>query len=613
MHQDREFRVDLDSLMMALGRHLYSAPNVALRELISNARDAIIRRERAGAQFSPRIDVYTDPVADVLAVRDNGLGMDADDLEAGVATIAGGATRLQRQASGQKGWADDEDLSGYFGLGFYSSLMLARAVEVTTTTASNGVGLRWTCSGEPLRWRMEPVRVDWDEPGTEVRIYLDADHRTSLSHPAQLEEEICRYAALVEFPIYVSNQPYPVNLLPPWREEGAIDDDYVRFARERGLLADEEEPITIFEITGFGGVEGMLWLTSGGRGDSGPGVELHVRNILVGRFDDCFDEELSIGAGIVNCMHVPVTLSREDVLRGPEYEKLSTCLKSCLVGHIAKLAAERPKAFHEVIAAHGTRLKLHAVKEESTLQAIRSGITVPVGVGRTPMTLDRVAELSRRAGKTIHYMNAPETQAPYASMIERDGLPVVVTTSRVDHALLERLARAERMETARVDTVAEPDSDREEGWGAVERLFAALDSRLQAKATRLSAEDPPLLFIHSNLDAFSELVGEDMQRFGAAMDLDEGLMKIMQEVMDSETAVRPLLLNTAHPTLRGLRSLLDNPSRTQTATAVARSLLGGALLFSEKLPADRRRQALDWIVDGADALMDAPGGGDDVR
>ncbi len=609
MRRNEPFRVDVEALMEVLEKHLYSSTRVALRELIANARDAILRRERRGDTFDPRIDLRVDPVADALSVRDNGHGMDAQEIEDGLATIAGSYTRLLRGIDGSEPWSDDTALSGYFGLGVYASLMLSRAVVVTTKTEPGDGALRWTCQGRPLTWSLETVKEPWPGPGTDVTLYLLAEHRSTLGPPQVLAREVAHYAGLVEVPILVEGHAGCVNPPPPWRAEWAGEADYEDFLRRRGLLQEDESPLTLVPLEGEPGIEGVLWI--GRRDDESPKVELHVRHLRVGLLDDCIGDGLPLAHGVVNCGFVPVTLSREDVIRGEPFDRMRKQLKAALMSHLRELSERKPRTFHEIIATHGPLLKRDALEDEATLEAVSAGLTVPTGVGGRPMSLQRLAELAGE-GQTLYYMDEPETQIAYSSLTEARGMPVVSAQNPLDRALLHRFAEQRGLDCQRVDVDAEVGEgldDREESdWAEVEQLFASLEQEAQIRIARMGTNDPPLLFVHTERDQMAEFLPQ-AERAAEAGEIDAGLVEALKFMTGLELR-RPLVLNISHPAMLALRSAIESAVSPTDLKLVGRALLGAARLYTERLTPAERLHALECLVNASRRLLEELGGTD---
>lgn len=193
----RRAGVDLNGLMTVLGKHLYSTPVVALRELVQNAHDSIIRRriEQPGIEVPSRISVQVDAAAGVLRITDTGAGLTRQEIHDYLATVGVGYTRGLRQ-----GGEDDEGLIGMFGLGFLSAFVLARRVSVRTTSYQTPeLGHLYVSSNaEQYTVSEMPARA----VGTEVELELHPDF-LPLANEARLHEVLGRYCALLSEPIFI--------------------------------------------------------------------------------------------------------------------------------------------------------------------------------------------------------------------------------------------------------------------------------------------------------------------------------------------------------------------------------------------------------------------------
>ena len=151
-----EMQFDFSSLIDIIANHLYSEKKVFIRELIQNAHDGIRRRAQEDAGFG-RIDIETRPQDLEIRVRDNGIGMNRDDLVEYLSNVGMGFTRLQR--------TETEGLIGQFGIGFLSAFVVARRVEVRTRKLGENQGWLWENEGSKT-YSIEPCEVTG--PGTEV-------------------------------------------------------------------------------------------------------------------------------------------------------------------------------------------------------------------------------------------------------------------------------------------------------------------------------------------------------------------------------------------------------------------------------------------------------------
>ena len=193
--------VDVPSLIAVLSDHLYTTPEVAIRELVANSRDAVIRRRGSGEPFEPCIRLRTNQAQHALLVGDNGAGMTTAEVRDCLSTIAGSATRSAALAGDTAGL--DDAPSGLFGIGFYASLIWAHRIEVLTRGAE-GALYRWVCEKtaeaggrQQVGWRLEQVPEElacWEGPGTEVTLHLDAqvhDHPLLMAYEPGPRRKLC--------------------------------------------------------------------------------------------------------------------------------------------------------------------------------------------------------------------------------------------------------------------------------------------------------------------------------------------------------------------------------------------------------------------------------------
>ena len=205
--------VDLNGLMSVLGKHLYSTPNVALRELVQNAHDSILRRrlEQGDWQGEGRIEVVGDPQSNTITITDTGAGLTEHEIHAYLATVGVGYTRGLRETGEDAG-----SLIGMFGLGFLSAFVLAKRVIVRSTSYQQPqLGFCYQSSNAE-QYSVEPCEAR--QVGTRITLELHEQHRV-LAEAASLRAILERYCALLEVPIHVAGgASEAINREPPpWR------------------------------------------------------------------------------------------------------------------------------------------------------------------------------------------------------------------------------------------------------------------------------------------------------------------------------------------------------------------------------------------------------------
>ncbi len=382
--------VDLGGLMTVLGRHLYSTPMVALRELVQNAHDSIVRRrieDPSMAGIEPRIRVEGDLAAGVVRIIDTGAGLTEHEIHAYLATVGVGYTRKLRQET------DSDELIGMFGLGFLSAFVLAQRVTLTTTSfQAPEQGWRYqSSSGEQYTVTAVPAR----EVGTVVELELRDVHRT-LAAQGTLVDILQRYCALLQVPVWVgANAAEPLNgEAPPWRAAAGKVVDHVVRARRQALsfasrFEHHFEPLCTLPVSASGhpDLQGLLWVQDGatyGTSDN-RNLSVFVRGMLL---DDDARDLLPPWAGfiggVIESRQLTPTASREDLQRDEAYYAVQSALTESLITGLARVATEQPEAWRRVISRHNEALLGASLCDPRLFDLLADGVHVPTSQGDLP-------------------------------------------------------------------------------------------------------------------------------------------------------------------------------------------------------------------------------------
>lgn len=392
--------VDVDGLLTLLGRHLYTTPSVALRELVQNAHDSILRRRHAEPGFAGgRIDIEVDAARGTLTVTDDGAGMTDDEVVALLATIGAGATRLARDETG------DEALIGVFGVGFLSAFVIGRRVLVhTTPMVAPETGWLYTSAGG-RQYTLAPA--DPRPVGARVTVELQPDAR-HLASVAVVEDLARRYFALLGVPVHVDDAAEPVNdLAPPWRDApgGAEEHPVVATRRRLEFAARFEnrfEPLCAMDVVPDPDtdVAGLLWVQSGATYGSSDNrnVSVFVRGMLL---DDDARELLPRWAGfcgaVLESRRLTPTASREDLQRDEQWHAAQRSVARQLVAGLADVAARKPDVWRTVLRRHNEALLGAALADPALFDLLADSLQVPTSEG------DLTArEVARRGGGRLH-------------------------------------------------------------------------------------------------------------------------------------------------------------------------------------------------------------------
>ncbi|MBV1859431.1 MAG: ATP-binding protein [Nannocystaceae bacterium] len=413
--------VDLDGLMRVLGQHLYSTPNVVVRELVQNAHDSCVRRahEQNDAP-QPTISIRADPTQGWLHVEDNGAGLTHEEIQTYLATVGRGRTRELREDGA-------DGLIGLFGLGFLSTYVVAERTEVWTTSHKDPANAWRFTSRSGHQYTIEEAASR--NVGTCVSLRLKEAHR-SLGRMGPLRALLEKYCSLLSIPLTLEGYG-PINGdAPPWRD---ADSSPLRRRKQGMAFAERYEqrftPLCILEITDGpegppgSSVQGLLWIQDGSSYGSADNrnVSVFVRGMLVD--DDArhlLPEWASFVGAIVESDQLVPTASREDLQRDEFYDHARRTLENSIMSELARLAKSEPHTWRRVIRRHNEALLGCSLAAPGLFDLVAEELTVPTSMG----DLD-LEEVLRRSAGTI-YVSQSERPGVESLLYRARDIPVVL-------------------------------------------------------------------------------------------------------------------------------------------------------------------------------------------
>ncbi|MEZ4555891.1 MAG: molecular chaperone HtpG [Caldilineaceae bacterium] len=377
-----EYRTEVKQLLDILAHSLYTDREIFLRELISNASDALNRvqfemltnHDVVDPDAKLAITITYDNDAGVITISDTGIGMNHDELIANLGTIAhSGAKDFIREAKEEK--VALEDIIGQFGVGFYSVFMAAKEVTVTTRSyRPDDRAWTWRSTGDSS-YTVEPA--DKATRGTDIRVTLKDDAKEFASG-WRLEQIIKQHSDYVSFPIYVVDanaeteegeeapQPEPVNRQTAlWRQSASSvsDEEYDEFYKQ--LTFDFNAPMLHMHMVADSpvNVRSILYVPSKrerqrlGMG-SETGLRLYSRKILIQRHNkDLLPDYLRFVEGVVDSEDLPLNVSREMVQSNPVMRHLRKALTNRVLKEVRTLAEKEPEKYAQFWDEFGVFLK----------------------------------------------------------------------------------------------------------------------------------------------------------------------------------------------------------------------------------------------------------------
>ena len=621
----RQFRAEVRKVLHILTNSLYTNREIFLRELISNASDALDKlRYRMNRGEKPRYDdvpleirIHLDKEAKTLTIADTGLGMTADELVDNLGTIAksGSEQFLAELATAQEGKNADtksEDASniiGRFGVGFYSVFMVASKVEVTSRPAfgDDETANVWTSDGLGT-FTIAAADCEKQQQGTIVKAWLK-DDATEFLEKFRVESVIRKHSAFVPFPVYVDDSQ--VNTQPAlWREPkfNITKDQYSAFYK--AITYDAKDPLDVLHFSADAPVQfNALLFTPDGEQDffgaerDAWGLDLYARRVLIQhRNQELLPEYLAFLKGVVDTEDLPLNISRETLQENVVLRKINQVLVKQTLSHLEKLVKDDTEKYERFWKLHGRIFKLgyndFANRERITALLRFNSSTMADADALT--SLDAYMERAQEGQKTFWYIVAPNREAarlnPHMERFRRKGIEVLWLYEPVDEFVMDGLGTykewtfksAETAADNALDSFADKEQPAHEAVAPLsEEEQSSFDALLARMKDILGDKVKEVRVSHRLADSPAVLVAPD----GGMSSSMEKFLKVMRK--DDTLPVKVLEVNRDHPLLRNRADSEDRTLADMTRSLFDSSLLLDGYLKDPQELAARSRKLLE--------------------
>ena len=605
--EQREFRAEVRKVLNILTNSLYTNREIFLRELVSNASDALDKlRYRANRGETPRlpdtpleIRITLDKDAKTLTIADTGVGMTSEELADNLGTIAKSGSEdfladLPQQDGKEGEPADASNIIGRFGVGFYSVFMVAEKVEVTSRPAF--------ADGEPAAWRWtsdglgtftveecadaEPAR------GTVIVAHLKEDAAEFLE-PYRVQSVIRKHSAFVPFPVLVDGER--VNTQPAlWREPKSSikQEDYNAFYKH--LTYDSADPLDVLHISVDAPVQfnALLYIPAATQDFFGAdrdfwGLDLYARRVLIQhRNKELIPDWLAFLKGVVDTEDLPLNISRETLQENRVLMKISQTITRQMLGHLEKMAKDRPEVYEQFWKLHSKIFKLSyqdfALRER--VAALMRFNSSRLDDGDALTGLEDYMSRAPEGQKTFWYLSAPNREAarlsPHLERFRKKGIEVLFLYEPVDEFVMEGLGTYKEWNFKAVENAADDAldafADKENETPSVTPLSEddsrSFDDLLKRIKEILGDRVTDVRISHRLADSPAVLVSPD----GGMTSSMEKLFRAMHK--DDSVPVKALELNRDHPLLRSLLRIFKADPQDKALAGMAELLFEGCLL-----------------------------------
>ncbi|MGW4296380.1 molecular chaperone HtpG, partial [Micromonospora chersina] len=582
---------------------IYSNKDVFLRELISNASDALdklrleslVDKDLQVDTADLHIEIEVDKDARTLTVRDNGIGMSRDEVVGLIGTIAkSGTAELLRTLRETKDAAASQELIGQFGVGFYATFMVADRVTLLTRRAGQAGGTRWESTGEGT-YSIEAV--DDAPQGTSVTLHLkpadDEDNLHDYTAEWTIREIVKRYSDFIAWPIRMTVEK-PGEDGATTREEQTLNSMKALWARARDEVDEAEykefyrhvahdwaDPLETIHMRGEGTFEyeALLFLPSHAPLDlfspqGRRGVQLYVKRVFI--MDDCdalMPNYLRFVKGVVDAHDLSLNISREILQQDRQIRAVRRRLVKKVLATLKDLSAESYRTFWgEFGAVVKEGLLEDPDNTEALLDLVRAAST------HDPAELTTLRDYVERMkdGQTEIYYATGENRAtiensPHLEAFRAKGYEVLILTDPVDEVWVERVGAYDgktlrSVAKGQVDLETDEEKERAE---AERQEYADLLTWM----TGALADSVKEVRLSTRLTTSPACV------VGDAHDMTPTLEKMYRAMGQEVPPVKRILeLNPTHPLVTGLRKAHEQGAENSALTETAELLYGMALL-----------------------------------
>ena len=608
----RKFKTEVADLLHLIIHSLYSNKEIFLRELISNASDAIDKlrylsltdEKLKGYSFEPRIDIsFTEEGGRTLTIKDNGIGMNEADLNDNLGTIASSGTRkfLASLTEDQK---KDSNLIGQFGVGFYSAFMVAKKITVISRKAGEDGAWKWESDGESS-YSIEPA--ERSEQGSTIILTLNEEGE-EYANRWSLENLIKKYSDNIAYPIYLEydqvhydndkkdekgeplkTKEHKVEQINSasalWKrpKSSLKDEDYKEFYKNS--FYDSDDPLFYIHTQAEGATEYTTLFYIPAKApfdmyyaDYRPGVKLYVKRVYITDDEkDLLPTYLRFVRGVIDSEDLPLNVSREILQENRVMASIRSASVKKLLGEFKKISENNPELYAKFIAEYNRPLKEGLYSDYSNRDTLLDLVRYKSSTEDGYVSLKEYKARMKDGQKAIYYISGGKEDvlrtSPLVAAYREKGYEVLIMCDDIDDIVVSTIGeydktplRAINKAGALDDLKSDEDKAKEEEKKPVaEKMKKALGDKVKDVVISSRLTDSPAAVI----------LGDD--------DPSVQMQRLMKQMGGEIPEVKPLLeINPDSAVI----ARIENSDDEEFVKALSTVVLDQALLQEGVMPSD---------------------------
>jgi molecular chaperone HtpG len=563
-----QFQTEADQILHLMTHSLYSNKEIFVRELVSNASDALDKlnmlvltdEKYKDVVFSPRIDIVANKDAKTLTIKDTGIGMNEEDLMNNLGTIAKSGTKafLENMTGDQK---KDSQLIGQFGVGFYACFMVADKVEVTTKKAGEEQAYIWTSNGAG---EFDIENGTQEGHGTTIVMHLK-DEEDEFLQEHRIDSIIKKYSNHIPFPIFMDKEKYipavtddegketepskteienqqinKANALWTISKKDISDDEYKDYYSS--FAHSSEEPLTWMHNKAEGAIEytTLFYIPSKApmdlyRVDYQTGIKLYINRVFITDDEkELMPTYLRFLRGVIDSKDLPLNVSREILQSNAIMTKIKNASVKKVLSELAKMAKKDKEKYNSFYAEFGNVLKEGLYNDFANREKILELLQFnTLNADETVMMEDFVKNVDEEK-KEIYYITGKSTvdmlkASPALERFKAKGLDVLILNEEVDTIIFPMVTEYKEYKLVHVSDAKFEESEEEKAQeeevaksyeGLVKEFKEALGESVKEVETTSDLVDSPVAIKIDKEDP-SYMMAQMMKQMGQDTDAPE--------------------------------------------------------------------------------------------
>lgn len=564
------FQAETKELLNLMIHSIYTNREIFLRELISNASDAIDKikfealtnSEILGEDRDFKITLSVDKDKKEITITDNGIGMTYDEVAENIGTIAKSGSKAFKEKLKNTS-KDDIDIIGQFGVGFYSGFMVADKMTLITKSPKSDMGVKWTSTGDGS---YEIEEFEKKERGTSITLTIkDGEEFITFLEDWKIRDLVKKYSDYVRYPIIFNDET--INSTKPiWKTDKSQlkDENYNEFYKS--TFHDWEDPMFHFHLKVQGNIEytALLYIPKKApmdfySKDYKKGLQLYTKNVFImDKCDELIPEYFSFVKGLVDCDDLSLNISREILQQNSELTAISKNLEKKIISELEYILKNDREKYIEFWEAFGRNIKfgIHDMfgMNKDKLQNL---LIFRSSLDDKYVTLKEYVERMGEEKKEILYVVGEDLATvkslPKMEALKEKGIEVLILTDKIDEFALKTMNEFEGKTFKSIsdsDFKLEENKEKEE---EIKKLSEDNKSMLDKIKESLTGKIVDV--------ELSNNLGSGASALLAKGEISLEMEKVLSQIPGNESikAEKILALNPEHPLFAKLQECKDTP------------------------------------------------------